>query len=265
MAAYLERRFSRSALWSRRIGYFALVLLVVDALAHRYGFIDTLAALGVLAVVFALALIALALAAVGFTRLWRRGDKAGRNATAGTVMALLALAPFVAAGVAYFLYPQVTDVSTDLAAPPRLALAEADRQPPTNPIRPPSPDEIDKQKKAYPEMTGRLFEAPAEQVAPAVLAEAADRGWTVRSAPEFTEGAGAVTMEFTAYTLVFAFPADVAVRVTDEAGATIVDMRSVSRYGRHDFGDNARRIADFLTALDARLRAEPIKDLQAEP
>ena len=265
MAALVERRFSHSALWSRRIGYFALVLLVVGALAHRYGFVETPAALGVLAVVFALALLALALAAVGFTRLWRRGDKAGRNALAGTVMALLALVPFGAAGVAYFIYPEVNDVSTDPTDPPRLALAEAERRPPMNPIKPPTPAQIDKQKQAYPEMTGRLFEAPAEQVAPAVLAEATDRGWTVRSAPEFTDGAGAVTMEFTAHTLVFGFPADVAVRVADETGATVVDMRSASRYGRHDFGDNARRIADFLTALDARLRAEPIKDLQAEP
>ena len=150
MAALVERRFSHSALWSRRIGYFALVLLVVGALAHRYGFIETPPALGVLAVVFALALLALALAAVGFARLWRRGDKAGRNALAGTVMALLALVPFGAAGVAYFIYPEVNDVSTDPTDPPRLALAEAERRPPMSPIKPPTPAQIEKQKQAYP-------------------------------------------------------------------------------------------------------------------
>jgi uncharacterized protein (DUF1499 family) len=45
----------------------------------------------------------------------------------------------------------------------------------------------------------------------------------------------------------------VAIRLTDEGETTYVDMRSASRYGRGDFGDNARRIAGFLDALDAEM------------
>ena len=49
------------------------------------------------------------------------------------------------------------------------------------------------------------------------------------------------------------FPADVAIRLIDEDTSTYVDMRSTSRYGPHDFGDNAARIASFLAELDIEI------------
>ncbi len=57
-------------------------------------------------------------------------------------------------------------------------------------------------------------------------------------------------MEALAHTLILAFPVDVAIRVSDEGGSSYVDMRSNSRYGLYDFGDNAARIAAFLNDLD---------------
>ncbi len=43
--------------------------------------------------------------------------------------------------------------------------------------------------------------------------------------------------------------------MTDEGDATYVDMRSASHFGQHDLGDNARRIDDFLSDLDAAMLA----------
>jgi len=65
------------------------------------------------------------------------------------------------------------------------------------------------------------------------------------------------TIEARAETPIFGFLDDVALRlrVTDEG--TKVDMRSASGKGQHDLGHNARRIASFLAALDARLQPEP--------
>jgi len=51
------------------------------------------------------------------------------------------------------------------------------------------------------------------------------------------------------------FPVDAVVRMTDEGDATYVDMRSASQFGQHDLGDNARRIDDFLSDLDAAMLA----------
>lgn len=54
-------------------------------------------------------------------------------------------------------------------------------------------------------------------------------------------------------TLVFGFESDISIRLSEEAETTFVDMRSVSRFGPHDLGANARIIATFLAALDAVL------------
>ena len=56
-------------------------------------------------------------------------------------------------------------------------------------------------------------------------------------------------------TLIMGFPDDVTVRVRPLAGQTRIDVRSASRYGRHDFGANARRIQAFSDELQAQLDA----------
>lgn len=251
---YIERRNSRAANWARRIGYFALVLLLVAGVGHRYGFVETLPFLSVLGVVMALAVIALACAAWGFSRLWQRGDKAGRNAFAGAVMALLALSPMAAAGVAYLYYPALNDISTDTVDPPALPIAAALRDPAMNPITAPSAEDVAEQIDAYPEMTGRRFEATIDQVLEVVTAEAKRRGWEIRDAPTPNEDVREATVEMIAYTPVFAFADDAVVRLSEEDEATLVDMRIVSRYGRHDMGNNARQISSFLGAIGQTLK-----------
>jgi hypothetical protein len=44
---------------------------------------------------------------------------------------------------------------------------------------------------------------------------------------------------------------DIIVRVTPASWGSRIDLRSSSRYGRSDFGVNAARIRDYLTALRA--------------
>ena len=52
----------------------------------------------------------------------------------------------------------------------------------------------------------------------------------------------------------FALPVDVALRLEADEDGTLVDMRSASRIGAHDLGDNAKRIRDFFADLDAALQ-----------
>jgi uncharacterized protein (DUF1499 family) len=58
-----------------------------------------------------------------------------------------------------------------------------------------------------------------------------------------------------AYSYLLGFPSDVSVRIEDRGESTYVDMRSASRYGRHDLGENATRIERFMRDLDARMQA----------
>jgi hypothetical protein len=46
------------------------------------------------------------------------------------------------------------------------------------------------------------------------------------------------------------FRDDVVVRIRPDPDGARVDIRSASRYGRHDFGTNASRIASLSEAID---------------
>ena len=50
----------------------------------------------------------------------------------------------------------------------------------------------------------------------------------------------------------FRFTDDVVIRVAADGAASRIDVRSVSRMGRSDFGVNAKRVRAYLTALKAR-------------
>ncbi len=65
------------------------------------------------------------------------------------------------------------------------------------------------------------------------------------------------TLEATAPTPVFGFSDTVVVRLRGSPQGTEVDMRSASKIGEHDLGQNARRIRSFLTKLDSELQLDP--------
>ena len=52
---------------------------------------------------------------------------------------------------------------------------------------------------------------------------------------------------------IFGFEDDVAIRVRDVGGKSVIDMRSKSRDGRGDLGANAARIRAYVSALEKRL------------
>ena len=50
----------------------------------------------------------------------------------------------------------------------------------------------------------------------------------------------------------FRFVDDVVIRVTADGSGSRIDIRSVSRQGRSDFGVNARRIRAYIESLKTR-------------
>jgi len=75
------------------------------------------------------------------------------------------------------------------------------------------------------------------------------RGWRIVDSipPSVREAVGHIDAEDRS--LVMGFVDDIAIRIKPLATQTRVDFRSVSRVGRHDFGDNARRIEKFAAEL----------------
>jgi len=107
-----------------------------------------------------------------------------------------------------------------------------------------SPGYPDLQPKTYPMELDRLVD---------VSRTVADRmpGWS-----RVTGGFGAHEINATVTSALFRFQDDITIRVTLRGQGAMVWVRSASRIGRWDFGQNARTIRAFLTELDRALPQE---------
>lgn len=261
-ALVLERRASASAVWARRVAIFAAVLLVTSTLGHRFGPVPTVPFLWLLLLVACLALLALLLAAIGFARLWQRGDRGGRASVRATLIALLVLLPFGFGAWRAVTLPQLDDISTDTANPPAFFIAPGLRTAGMNPLRGWSEPQPGAQADAYPTVTGHRYTLPLDRMQEMVAVAADDLGWRPEGPATLSPDGRQATIEFAAPSLVFGFVSDVAVRVVDEGETSYVDVRSASRYGRHDLGGNAASITRFLDDLDEVIQASNSPTLQ---
>lgn len=254
MTAIPEQRHSRAARWSRGLSNFSLVLFAVACLAHHFGVLETGAFLLVLGIAGFLASCGLALSALGFSRLWNFGDRGGIDSALGAFVGLLVLSPFAFVAYGTATHPQISDISTDLSDPPALSHAMQARTGAMNEIAPIGDEAAAAQRRYYPHVVGRRYDMPILQVGDIVSAIIKRRGWRSVGARRPAGGPslppGEITLEAVAYTALLALPSDVAVRLTDEGETTFVDMRSASRFGSNDLGDNARRVVAFLDDLD---------------
>lgn len=266
MAAFPQRRVSKMAGWARRLSAFSLVLLATAGIGHRYGLVETFGFLWTLVLVAALALAGLLLAIGGFSQLWRNGDKAGKASLAATVLSLIVLAPYVAAGWLYLTLPALTDVATDLDEPPAFTIAPNLRTAQMNAIGPVTAQAATLQMHAYPDVAGRRLDGSVERVLAALAPVVAAHGWRVHGPmPTSAGGRAEIFIEMEAPSLVLRLPADAVLRLTDEEETTFVDMRMASRYGSHDLGSNARRIKGFMAALAAELERQSLEIIDIPP
>jgi uncharacterized protein (DUF1499 family) len=104
----------------------------------------------------------------------------------------------------------------------------------------------------YPDLQARHFSASPAKVAEAARACLAELPrWRLIGSGS---GPGGTELHAVHTTLVWRFDDDVYLRLRAEGGGTRASVRSRSRVGRFDFGQNARNIRELLQALDARLR-----------
>ncbi|RUW72096.1 MULTISPECIES: DUF1499 domain-containing protein [unclassified Mesorhizobium] len=254
MVVIAERQTSSAAGWSRRTAAFSLVLLLTVLVGHQFDLVETPVFLWVLAIVALLAAFALLFAGFALSRLWNFGDRGGRDLSVGALLALLVLAPFGVAAYWATTSPPLRDISTDLDDPP--VLDTSDRTADMNVLSPPTPGEQRLQGDAYPLVTGRSYNLPFETVVDAVETVLDRRDWQLQGPYPETDGQSEVTINALARSFALGLPADVAIRIADDGDTVVVDMRSASRYGRYDLGDNAGRIVDFLGELDQEVAGQ---------
>jgi hypothetical protein len=253
MDEYHERRVSNATVWSRRLAIFSAVVFLTAGLGHRIGYLSTPDLFPVLAVVAAIALLALLFAVRALFLFWHYGGKGGGTLLFAILTALVVLTPFGITAYRAVTLPMLNDISTDTDDPPELAIASSERTEGMNQIEPFTPERRKLQQDGYPAATGRRYEAPIGQVVEVVEDVLAGRRWAIVGPTEFPPEATEITIEAQAGSFLLGFPADIAVRLIDEDTSTYVDMRSASRYGPHDFGDNDARIESFLAELDIEI------------
>ena len=101
----------------------------------------------------------------------------------------------------------------------------------------------------YPDVVPRGYRATVDRVFDAAL-HAVHRlpRWTMI---DYAKDRGAIRAE--ARTRVLRFVDDVVIHVVEQGQMTTVHMRSASRVGRGDFGQNARNIRTFFEELDRQM------------
>jgi len=246
----VEEPISRAATWSGRTAVFALLTAGVAVGLSRFG-LDAAAALAVFGAALALAVLAVLLAGAAAAVIWRAGRRGAGQAALGAALGLALLAyPAYLAAVALPL-PMINDVTTDFDSPPSFMISAKAREARAGWQPPARSAAIDAQQKAaYPKVQPILVDLEPTQAYALALRVAKDLGWRIVDAnPPNLRVDGAAQIEAIDRSLLFGFVADIAVRIRPLASQTRIDLRSISRVGRHDFGANARRIDRFAAAV----------------
>jgi uncharacterized protein (DUF1499 family) len=103
----------------------------------------------------------------------------------------------------------------------------------------------------YPDLVPRSYAAPPERVVAAVEAALAELPrWSLQGSGS---GPAGFALHAEHRTRLFRFVDDVTVRIAARGAGSEVSVRSASRLGQWDFGQNARNVRELLAALDARL------------
>lgn len=174
---------------------------------------------------------------------WGIVIKVRSSARGGALAAALGAPPFLAVAVTAAIMagsagPGINDITTDPGNPP---MFDTTSEHGTYPV-----DFIEEAAAAYPDVKPLALPIPADAAVKVATEVAKSLGWTVVDP-------GADGFEAYEISRVFRFRDDIAVRVTSSASGSIVDVRSVSRDGKADFGVNAERIVRFLAAIKKRV------------
>ncbi len=252
----IEEPYSDSALWSRRLALFAAAVVGMGLLLARAG-LDPTAVLAVIGSAIIIACLAMLCAGAATVAIWRTGRKGVGLLITGSLLAALLLAYPAYLAVQAVRLPVLNDVSTDLDDPPAFSLSSK-AMAARNWIVPASVPAAmrELQAKAYPDVQPIYLDLDGDEAFKVVLQAAAARHWKIIEATPPGGRLGLGHVDAIAHGMVFGFPDDIAIRVTPLAGETRVDVRSVSRIGRHDFGANARRIEAFADELNAEADAD---------
>ena len=241
---------SRLAIWARRFAGFALPVVALAIVIERAGVLEIVPGLATFAAALVMALIAILLALASLVGIWRHGiEGLGAAMTALAIgIALLAYPAYL--GVRASRLPAIADITTDPIDPPRFETIGRLRTRLANPVAYAGLYAAEQQKAAYPDILPLDTTASAQNAYDAAMAVITKRRWQVINTRPPLAGRRDSYIEAVARTPIMGFRDDIAVRIRAVGQGARVDVRSASRYGRHDFGTNAARVRALLDDID---------------
>jgi hypothetical protein len=252
---YTEVRVTWLATLARRLAIFSLPVLLLAVGLHRLGLVEYEVAFILLTAGLAIALIAVLVAIAAFVVIWNDGLRGLGRALAAFIIGIAVLTwPTIefARGVTR---PALSDVTTDPSDPPRFLAVASARPSGANPIVYPGEETARKQREAYPGVRTYEIEATPDEAFNIALSVVEQRGWRVLDSVTPRGGQREGRIEAVALTPIMGFREDVVIRIRAVGSGVRIDMRSASRYGTHDLGENARRIERFFADFtEARRR-----------
>ncbi|MDX2260053.1 MAG: DUF1499 domain-containing protein [Hyphomicrobiaceae bacterium] len=242
--------------WSVKIAVISLALLVSAIVLHRLFSIPTPVALNLFKLSILGGILSIVLAAFSLARLWSRGGEGAGGTFTGLLLGIGLIGWPLAALPEQERLPAINDITTDTSTPPPFHQLASLRAPGANDPAYPGASFASLQEEAYPDLKP-LFVNRSVGEAFEICSEAFRRLGYVRVAeePPGTSYPATGLIEAFDRTLVWGFYDDVVCRVAGNAQTAQVDLRSASRYGRHDFGRNAERLRATLREIVARLEA----------
>jgi uncharacterized protein (DUF1499 family) len=252
----MARRFiadpeiSRLALWSRRVAMFAIPVALLAIIIERAGLFELVPVLVTFAAALALALLAIVLALIALGRIWVDGRKGALNAVIAIFVSLLLLAYPGYLGFRAYQLPQIYDVTTDPYDPPRFEAVARLRTREANPVAYAGLATYEQQRAAYPDVEPLIVAATPQAAYDAAHAVVTKRKWRIvdERAPQASRRDGRI--EAIAQSPIMGFRDDVVIRIRPAGTGSRIDVRSASRYGWHDFGTNAARVASLIEDID---------------
>ena len=137
--------------------------------------------------------------------------------------------------------PALNDISTDTLDPPQFDAVAGVRPSDSNTLVYPGESAVARQAVAFPDIAPIQSGLRPQAAFERSLKIVADSGWEL-----IAEDDASGVIEAVATTAFFGFKDDIVIRVRDTGNSSIIDIRSHSRVGRGDRGQNAKRIRQFI-------------------
>ena len=255
-----EQPTSRLAIWARRTALFSLAATLIAIIIVRSGALDIVPALSTLAGALVLALVAILLAFAAGIAIWREGVGGVREAVTALLVGVALIAYPLYLGVKAYRLPAIYDVTTDPIDPPRFEAIARLRPRDANPVTYAGLYTAEQQRAAYSDIEPDLTNSSPQEAYDAALKVITKRKWHIVDArPPQPAAPREGRIEAVARTPILGFRDDVVVRVRATTDGARIDVRSASRYGRHDLGANAARVRALIDDVDDVLAVGPEK------